>query len=248
MDVRGRTALITGGATGIGKCCAQRLADLGARVAINYSRSEEEANLLVQELTLAGCNAIAVKADVSEDTAVKRMMELVLDTFRSIDIVVNNAGRTHYVDLHDLDAIQEAQWDEIFNTNVKGTFFVTRACAKELKRSKGCVINVASIAGIMGQGSSIPYAASKGALINLTKCLARSLAPNVRVNAVAPGIVKTRWVTGHEEHIERLSKGTLMERVAEAEDVADAILGLILHGDFITAQTVVVDGGYCFVT
>ncbi len=245
MDVRGKTALITGGGTGIGRACALKLSALGANVAVNYSRSAAEAEVLAAEISAAGGRAVAVKADVSKDAEVKAMAARVESEFGSIDILINNAGRTHFVDLADLDSIEESQWDEIFGTNVKGTFLTTRACAPMLKKAGGCVVSVASIAGISGKGSSLPYAVSKGAIITMTKSLARSLAPAVRVNAVAPGIVNTRWVAGKGGHVSRMSDGTLLGRVAEAEDVAEAILGLVLHGDFITGQTVVVDGGYC---
>jgi len=244
MEVKGKVALITGGATGIGRSCALKLADLGVNVAVNYSRSAREAEEVVQKLEARGVQAIAVRANVAVDDEARRMVKEIVDSFGRIDIVVNSAGRTHYIEMEDLEGVQEKHWDEIFNVNVKGAFWVTRACATELKRNKGCVVNVSSIAGFMGRGSSIPYAVSKAALINLTKCLARALAPEVRINSVAPGIVNTRWVAGREEHIRRQSEGTLLGRVAEADDVAEAILGFILHGDFITGQTLIVDGGF----
>ncbi len=244
MEVKGKVALITGGGTGIGRSCALKLGKLNAKVVVNYSRSSREASEVVRELQRMGAEAIACQANVASDSEVREMVQKVLDTWGRIDIVVNNAGRTRYIAMEDLEGVREEHWDEIFNVNVKGAFWVTRACTKELKRNHGCVVNVSSIAGYMGRGSSIPYAVSKAALINLTKCLARSLAPEVRVNAVAPGIVNTRWVEGQEEHIRRQSAGTLLGRVAEAEDVAEAILGFILHGDFITGQTLIVDGGF----
>lgn len=245
MDVKGKSVLITGGGTGIGRSCALRLAALGAKIAVNYSRSESEAEATVSEIAASGGEAFAVKADVARDAEARAMARRVVSEFGRLDVLINNAGRTHYIDMADLDAVGEDQWDEIFDTNVKGTFLVTRACASALKESGGCVVNLASIAGMLGKGSSLPYAVSKGAIITLTKALARSLAPRVRVNAVAPGIVNTRWVEGKSDHVARLSEGSLLGRVAEADDVADAIMGLVLHGDFITAQTVVVDGGYC---
>jgi 3-oxoacyl-[acyl-carrier protein] reductase len=245
MDVTGKTVLITGGCTGIGKSCALKLAALGANVAVNYSRSAGEAEETVREIAAMGRKAKAYKADIAKDAEVRSMAAQVVSEFGGIDVLVNNAGRTHYIDFADLDGVTEERWDEIFDTNVKGTFMVTRACAPALKKAGGCVVNVSSIAGISGKGSSIPYAVSKAAVINLTKGLARALAPQVRVNSVAPGIVNTRWVAGKDDHIKRMSEGTLLGRVAEADDAAEAILGLVLHGDFITGQTVVVDGGYC---
>ncbi len=244
MDAKGKVALITGAATGIGRSCALKLAGLGATVVVNYSRSRDEAEQTAREAReLGAAKTLVLKADVADDTQVRAMVEQAVKACGRIDILVNNAGRTHYVEAKDLDGVQESQWDEIFDTNVKGTFFVSRACAAELRKSRGCIINVASIAGYLGRGSSIPYAVSKAAIINLTKCLARALAPEVRVNAVAPGVVNTRWVAGQEAHVKRQSEGTLLGRVAGPDDIADPILGLILHADFVTGQTLIVDGG-----
>lgn len=171
------------------------------------------------------------------------MCERVTDRFGRIDILINNAGTTHFVALDDLDGMLEEYWDQIFAVNVKGMFFVSRACAEQLKKNKGCIINITSIAGLNGMGSSIAYAASKAAGISITKSLARVLAPDVRVNSVAPGIVLTRWVEGREDHVQRYGGDTPLGRVARPEDVADLVYGLILGGDFVTGQTVVVDGG-----
>ena len=244
MDVKGKTVLITGGGTGIGRSCALKLASLGANIVVNYSRSKGEADEVVREIEAMGALALAAQADISKDEDVRRMVRDVLDKFGSLSALINNAGRTHFVDLADLEGISEFQWDEIFDTNVKGTFLVTRACAAALKKSGGCVVNLSSIAGFSGKGSSMPYAVSKAAITALTKSLARALAPDVRVNAVAPGIVNTRWVAGQDAHIKRMSDGTLLGRVAEPDDVAESILGFILHGDFVTGQTLIVDGGY----
>ena len=128
--------------------------------------------------------------------------------------------------------------------NVKGAFYCTRAAAPHLRWSgAGLVVNVASVAAFSGIGSSMPYAASKGALITLTRSLAHGLAPDIRVNVVAPGVVKTRWVTGHEDHVERLAQDALMRRPAGADDVANVIVSLATHSTFLTGETIVVDGG-----
>ena len=244
MDIVGKTALVTGGATGIGRSCALKFASLGAKVVVNYSRSEDQARETVQEIRDLGGEALALRADVSDDSQVRAMVSRVMEEMGRLDVLVNSAGRTHYVAMDDLEGVQESQWDDIFDTNVKGTFFVTRACAPEIRRNGGCVVIISSIAGFMGRGSSIPYAVSKAALTSLTKCLARVLAPEARVNAVAPGIVNTRWVEGQAEHVARQSAGTLLGRVAEPEDVAECVLGFVVHGDFVTGQTLIVDGGF----
>jgi 3-oxoacyl-[acyl-carrier protein] reductase len=243
MDVRGKTALITGGGTGIGRAIALKLAQNGANIAVNYSRSEADAQETVRQVTALGVHADLFQANVSNNDEVVRMCERVTDRFGRIDILINNAGTTHFVALDDLDGMLEEYWDQIFAVNVKGMFFVSRACAEQLKKNKGCIINITSIAGLNGMGSSIAYAASKAAGISITKSLARVLAPDVRVNSVAPGIVLTRWVEGREDHVQRYGGDTPLGRVARPEDVADLVYGLILGGDFVTGQTVVVDGG-----
>jgi 3-oxoacyl-[acyl-carrier protein] reductase len=241
----GKVALVTGGATGIGKGCVLRLASRGADIAIIYSKSKEKAEQLVKELQENNTRAIALQADITDDIAVRKVIdEILVWSGNRLDILINNAGRTRFIAMEDLDAITRDVWDSIMDTNVLGTFQVTRACAAALKETEGSVLNVASIAGLMGKGSSMPYAVSKGALITLTKAFARVLAPNVRVNAVAPGIVMTDWVAGQEEHVRIQSKNTLLGRPAEIEDVVNTIEGFLRFGGFVTGQTLVVDGGF----
>jgi len=237
--------LVTGGATGIGRGCVLRMASHGASTVIWYAHSKDKAEQLKQEIAETyGTPCMTVQADVNDDAQVRAGVKQAVDAFGRIDVVVNNAGRTRFVAMDDLEGVTTEDWDAIMNTNVRGAFFVTRACAEQLKKNKGCVVNISSIAGFMGRGSSIPYAVSKGALINLTKCLARAMAPDVRVNSVAPGIVLTDWVAGQEEHIERQSAGTLLGRPAEVEDVVNAVDGFVQYGNFVTGQTLIVDGGF----
>jgi 3-oxoacyl-[acyl-carrier protein] reductase len=244
VEIKGKTVLITGGGTGIGRAVALKLAAEGANLVINYSRSRAEAEETLQTAReLYGINGIACQADVSQQEQVVRMVEETMATLGRIDILINNAGTTHFVSHDDLDGLLEEYWDNAFNVNVKGMFFVTRACATELKKNKGCIVNITSVAGLKGVGSSIAYAASKAAGISVTKSLARVLAPEVRVNSVAPGIVKTRWVEGKDDHVQKYGEGTPLGRVAEPEDVADLVWALIQGGDFVTGQTIVVDGG-----
>ncbi len=243
MQLKDTVAVITGGGTGIGRATAILLAGSGVKIAVNYSRSKDDAEQTVAELRELGVAAIACRADVSKDTEVRAMISEVVREFDRLDIVVNNAGTTRYVGLADLEGLTEQYWDEILAVNVKGAFFVSRAAAPELSRNKGCIVNVASIAGLHGKGSSMAYAASKAAMISLTKSLAYALAPDVRVNAVAPGIVMSRWVEGHEDHVTRASGGAPLERPAQPEDVAEGILSLIDRAKHVTGQTWVVDGG-----
>ncbi|MDD3996386.1 MAG: SDR family NAD(P)-dependent oxidoreductase [Sphaerochaetaceae bacterium] len=241
----GKVALVTGGATGLGKGCVERLAKRGANIAIIYGHSKEKALQLVKELEQNNTKAVAVQADVTDDEAVKKAVgEILTWSGNRLDILVNNAGVTRFIQMDHLDEVTRDAWDIIMNTNVLGTFQMTRACAEALKQAHGAVVNVSSIAGLMGRGSSIPYAVSKGALLTLTKAFARILAPNVRVNAVAPGVILTDWVAGQEEHIKLQTANTLLGRPAEVEDVVDAIEGFLRFGNFVTGATLVVDGGF----
>ena len=244
MDINGKTAIITGGGTGIGRAISLKLAKEGANIVINYSRSSTEAENTLKEIQSLGGNGIVIQADVSKKEQVERMYHEVISHYGGADIVVNNAGTTNFVPLDDLDGLLEEHWDNVFNVNVKGVFFVNRVFAKELRKSKGCIVNITSIAGFNGTGSSMAYAASKAAGISITKSFARVLAPEVRVNSIAPGIVKTRWVEGQDEHIRKHGDNTPLGRVATPEDVADMTWAVISGGDFVTGQTIVVDGGW----
>jgi 3-oxoacyl-[acyl-carrier protein] reductase len=241
--LQGKIALITGGGTGIGRAIALILARSGVHIALNFSRSEKDAFKTCQEIENLGVRCLTYKADVSQDDEIRLMVSQVVADYGKLDILVNNAGITHYVEHADLEGMKEEYWDDIMGVNVKGMFFCCRAVAAELKKNRGCIVNIASIAGLTGLGSSIAYAASKAAGISVTKSLARALAPEIRVNAVAPGIVQTRWVEGKEDHIARLAAGTPLGRVAGPEDIAEVAFSLIAHAGFVTGQTIVVDGG-----
>ena len=243
MEIKGKVALITGGGTGVGKGVALRLAKEGTNICINYAHSEKEAYEAKAEVEALGVKCNVYKADVSNDEEDKAMIEAILKDFGQLDILVNNAGRTHFVQHSDLDGMKSEYFDDIFALNVKGTFFMCRAAAEALKNSHGVIINITSIAGVTGLGSSIAYAASKAAEISITKSLARVLAPDVRVIGVAPGIVLTRWVEGHADHIDKLAGETPLQKVAEPADIAQTVYALIAHADFVTGQNLIVDGG-----
>jgi len=241
--LKGKTALITGGGTGIGRSIAVRLAHEGVNVTINYSCSEKDALETRSEVEALGVRGIVCKADVANDEQVRGMVGKTIEEFGRLDILVNNAGVTYFVDHDDLEGLREEHWDHIMGVNVKGIFHCCRASSTELKRRKGCIINITSVAGLTGRGSSIAYAASKAAAISVTKSLARVMAPEVRVNGIAPGIVKTRWVEGQEEHIRRYAGRTPLGRIAGPEDVSEVAYSLIAHLKFVTGQIIVVDGG-----
>ena len=244
MSKQERVALVTGGATGIGRACCLRLAEQGIAVAVNYSRSEVEAKQTAEEIGGRGGRAMICRANVADDEAVRKMVAAVEDELGGLDILVNNAGTTHFVEHKDLDGLSGEMWDEILGVNLKGTFFCSRAAIGCMKRrGGGAIVNVASVAGIAGAGSSIAYAASKGGMITLTKSLARAFAPEIRVNAVAPGPVETRWLVGHEDMVERALAVTPMKRAASPEDIADAVVFLATGTSLMTGQCLVVDGG-----
>jgi 3-oxoacyl-[acyl-carrier protein] reductase len=238
-----RVALVTGAATGIGRAVAWRLAERGFAVTVNYSKSKTEAEETADGVRSRGANAFVYAADVADDTAVRAMVERTTAEFDALDVLINNAGTTHFIPHTDLEALTDQVWDEILDVNLKGTFYACRAAMPHLKARKGAIVNVASVAGLAGSGSSIAYAASKGAVITLTKSLARAFAPEVRVNAVAPGPVQTRWLADHQDMVEQAMKVTPLKRPATAEDIADTILFLADTATLITGQVLVIDGG-----
>jgi 3-oxoacyl-[acyl-carrier protein] reductase len=238
-----RVALVTGSATGIGRSAAWRLAERGLAVVVNYSRSKAEAEETADGVRARGAKVLVHAADVADDSAVRAMVARTVAEFGGLDLLVNNAATTHFVPHTDLEALTAEVWDEILDVNLKGTFFACRAAMPGLKARRGNIVNVASVAGVAGSGSSIAYAASKGAVITLTKSLAKAFAPEVRVNAVAPGPVQTRWLADHQDMVEQAMKATPLKRPATAEDIADVIVFLAEVATLMTGQVLIVDGG-----
>lgn len=248
MELSGKTAIVTGAAVGVGRETALALARRGANVVVNYSRSEAEARQTAANVEALGVDALLVRANVSRDAEVRDMVAQAVRRFAGVDILVNNAGITHFIDFKDLEAATEAVWDRILAVNVKGVFFCSRAVVPHMqRRGAGCIVNVASVAGIAGTGSSIPYCASKAAVINLTMTFAQTFGPEIRVNCVAPGYVDTRWHEarpgGSESVRGVVASLTPLKRVCGPEDVAQAVVSLIEGADMVTGQTLVVDGG-----
>jgi 3-oxoacyl-[acyl-carrier protein] reductase len=244
MATTTRAALVTGSATGIGKAAALRFARLGFAVAVNYSKSEAEARETYDEVRALGVPALLLKCNVADEAAVRDMVEACRREWGGIDVLVNNAGMTRFVEHHDLAGLTGEIWDEIFAVNVKGTYFCCRAAIPVMQaRGGGAIVNVTSVAGIVGLGSSMAYAASKAALNCLTKSLARAFGPTIRVNAVAPGPVLTRWLAGHRHRVEEFVKATPLGRAATPDDIADVIAFLATDAKLMTGQVVVVDGG-----
>lgn len=249
MQLASKNAIVTGSAVGVGRATALELAKRGANVVVNYSRSEQEAKEAVAEIQKLGAKALLVRADVSRDDEVRSMVQRTLDAFGGVHVLVNNAATTAFVNFADLDGLTEEHWDRILAVNLKGPFFCARAVAGPMKAAgEGAIVNIASVAGIRAIGSSIAYAASKAGLINLTIALARVLAPEVRVNCVAPGFIDTRWLRQglgefYDVAKQRTAEQTPLGRVASPEDVAQVVMSLIESAEFVTGQTITVDGG-----
>jgi 3-oxoacyl-[acyl-carrier protein] reductase len=247
MKLTGKVALITGGGTGIGRAISLSFASEGAVVVINYSKSESDAAKTAADVQTSGGKSSTVKADVSSDKQVRSMVSQVIEKWGRLDILVNNAGFTRFIDHANLEAMEEEIWDNIFAVNLKGVFFCCRAVAPAMKKQgSGRVINIASVAGITGNGSSIAYCASKAGVISVTKSLARVLAPEATVNAIAPGLIDTRWLDGvarADAMRQNFQNAALLKRVGTPEDIAEVALSMAADWGFVTGQVVVVDGG-----
>jgi 3-oxoacyl-[acyl-carrier protein] reductase len=240
----GKVALVTGGGTGVGRATVLQLAARGMHVAVNYSRSRDDAESASAAARLLGVRAIPVACDVSDDAAVREMLRLCQRELGRLDVVVNNAGTTHFVNHGDLEGLTEDMWDRILAVNLKGPFFVCRAAIPLLRQGGGgAIVNVASVAGVAGSGSSIAYAASKGGLITMTKSLAKAFAPEIRVNAVCPGVILSRWLEDHQDMIDAAIKITPLHRASTTDDIADVVVFLACDTSMMTGQALVVDGG-----
>jgi 3-oxoacyl-[acyl-carrier protein] reductase len=250
MNLEGKAAVVTGGGTGVGRETALELARRGCAVIVNYSRSKGDAEQTAADVSASGVRGIAMQADVRDDAACRRLIATAVREFGRIDVLVNNAGVTSFIKHVDLDAVGLDDWNRIFSTNVIGAFQCARAARDALLASgSGEIVNVSSVAGLAGTGSSIPYCASKAALNNLTVTLARVFAPNVRVNAVAPGFITTRWLKdglGDESYVEikKLTEDrVLLHQVCTPQDVAGAIINIITGPDLMTGNIIPLEGG-----
>jgi 3-oxoacyl-[acyl-carrier protein] reductase len=240
----GRTALVTGGAKGIGRACCLRLAEAGADVAINYLTSDRQAHQTADKVRQAGGRSHLVRADVSSPEQVTSMVDNVHGSLGPIDLLVNNAGVFHYVS-HEQTTL--GVWRRTLDVNLTGAYLVTWAVKQSMiERGFGRIVNIASIAGLQARPMSIAYAASKAGMIGLTKSVAEALAPhNIRVNAIAPGLIDTEILTGvSPDRIDAIIQSTPLGRIGRAVDVADAVLFLLSEeSSFMTGQTLVVCGG-----
>jgi 3-oxoacyl-[acyl-carrier protein] reductase len=247
MDLKGKVALVTGGGTGLGRVISLTLAREGVDVAIAYSRSESEATETVGELRALGSRSLAIRADVSQSADVKAMVDRVMSEYGRIDVLVNNAGYTVFVPFEDLEGISEADWDRIMAVNVRGPWLCSKAVAPIMKhQGNGRIIQTTSVSGLRAGGSSLAYTVSKAAETQLTRGLAMALAPEITVNAIAPGLIDTRWGRAWgEDALKRGIEGAPLKRLPTLEDCAAAVL-MMIKNDSMTGQSIVVDAGRHF--
>ena len=244
-----KAALVTGAASGIGRAAALALARAGYDVAINYSSSEKAAGETAAAAGKLGANTVLFRCDVSDEAGVRAMLGTVEEKFGRLDVLINNAGTTAQWKPKDLESLSLEEWDRVFAVNVRGLFQVTRAAVPLLRAARGCIVNTASIVGLRPGPQPLPYAASKAAVVNLTKTLAWNLGPEIRVNAVAPGWMEGEWMQRmlkdkYEDLMGKRAKATPLRRCVTAEDVAETMMSLIQSNRFVTGEVIVIDGGF----
>lgn len=245
----GRVALVTGASSGIGAATALRLARAGCHVAVSYRNNSAGGEKVARECEALGIGALSVRGDVASDADCRSVVAEVTGRWGRLDFLINNAGMTRFAEARDMDALSAEDFSAIFGVNVTGAYQMTRASRAALAEAGGAVVNVSSHSGFSGIGSSIAYAASKGALNTLTKSLARALAPEIRVNAVCPGFVDTDWMApklGTEELVAFKGKAAgiaPLKRVPSADEVASAIAFLALDAPSVTGTLMIIDSG-----
>jgi 3-oxoacyl-[acyl-carrier protein] reductase len=246
-DLTGKTALVTGGASGIGFATARMLAKFGATVAINFLEDDPRGPEAVNKLIDEGCHAIMAPGSVGDaDGAEKMVLKAVADLGR-LDLLVNNAGTpgtNRRIAPPELELITEDLWNLLLNVNLLGVFRCAKAAAPALTEAHGAIVNTASIAGLGRAGSSLAYSATKAGVVSLTQNLARALGPNVRVNAIAPGAVDSSWMVewSNQERQQSIERAVLKRR-CHPEDLAEVIVFLGFGAAMVTGQTITVDGG-----
>ncbi len=246
-DLKGRNALVTGGGSGIGLAAVTMLANAGASVAMNYLPGDALAEKSLASLKEQGLNVIGAPGSVAEPKIAEMMVESAVSELGGLNFLVNNAGTpatSEPIPPSELERMDETFWNKILETNLLGPFRCSKAAAPALKNAHGAIVSTASIAGMGTQGSSIAYAASKGALVNMTRSLARGLGPEVRVNAVAPGHVDTPWTASWPDERKRESETkAVLKRRCKPDDIAEVMVFLLVGAAMVTGQTIIVDGG-----
>jgi 3-oxoacyl-[acyl-carrier protein] reductase len=255
MATQRGSALVTGAASGIGQAAAVALARQGFDVAINYSSNEAGARATAEQVEATGARSLVLRCDVSDDEAVRRMLDEIGEQFGGkLDALINNAGTTVPNEPTDWDGVTPEAWDRVFAVNVRGLWQVTRAARRLLEAAPApAIVNTCSIAGLRPGPQPFPYAASKAAVANLTRTLAGALGPKIRVNAVAPGWIEGEWMQrtlaeNYEGLMARRARYTPLKRVATFEDVAETMVNLIVSNHFVTGEIVIIDGGFANTT
>jgi 3-oxoacyl-[acyl-carrier protein] reductase len=248
-DLKGKVALITGASSGIGAATARLLAQRGCAVAINFSKSRAAAEIVKTECEKLGAEAFLVPGDVAEDADCRRIVDATVTHFGRLDYLVNNAGTTKFVAHKDLAGLSAADFQRVYAVNTIGPFQMVRAAEPYLRATKGAVVNVSSVAGVYGTGSSLAYVASKAALNGLTLSLARVLGPEVRINAVCPGFVEGEWLkAGMGEATYNAAQAawianTPLQTTNRPEDIAESILFFLVSAVNVTGETLLIDSG-----
>ena len=239
--LRDKVAIVTGSSSGIGESIARALAGEGAHVVVNSATSVDAGQAVAKALPH---DAIYVQADVADPDSCPRLVDAAVDKWGRLDILVNNAGTTKVIPHDDLDAVTDEVFQRILEVNVLGTWRMIRTAAPHLRvgPDAGSIVNITSLAGVRPSGSSVPYAVSKAGLNHMTRLLAKSLGPDIRVNAVAPGLIATPWTADWDLAHDRVAKTAPLRRTGTPEDIAEATLGLLLS-TYATGQVLTVDGG-----
>ena len=244
-----KVAIVTGSARGIGESTALMLAQRGYNITVNYASSVDEAKDTVMQCEAVGVEVLLIQGDIANDKDCRQIVDETMAKWGRLDVLINNAGTTTYVNHTNLEALTPEVWERTFSVNVFGTFQMVRAAEKALRASgNGAIVNVGSIAGVAGIGSSIAYAASKGAVNTMTLSLARVLAPEVRINTICPGFVGTKWQQdgqgdGYDEYVKGVEKNTPQQHACTAEDIAESVVQMVEGHRFMTGETILVDAG-----
>ena len=250
-DLKGKVAIVTGSSSGVGAATAQLLASLGCNLVINYNSNSAGADAVASECECRGVETLTIRANIASDADCRVLADQARQKWGRIDILVNNAGTTKFMHHANLDGLSAEDFQKIYGVNVIGAYQMVRAVSDQMKSqaSGGAIVNVASIAGVAGIGSSIAYAASKGAMITMTLSLARVLGPSIRVNVVCPGFIEGEWLKeglgeeGYKRAYEAAKEGAPLGVTATADTVADSILYFITGPQVVTGESIIVDGG-----
>jgi len=248
MELQGTVAIVTGGNGGLGQRICHALAQAGSHIAVVYTQSQAQAQEVAGQLRQTGVQAEAMACDVTHPQQVQQLVSQVVQTFGRVDILVNDAAYNIWIAFQDLDAMTYEEWQKILDVNLTGPMLCIKAVTPIMRQQgNGRIVNIASIAGLMPSGSSIPYAVSKAGLIHLTRCMAVGLAPQVLVNCIAPGYLEGTRATSNLDlnFQEQAKQGALLKRAADKDDIADQVVALC-RTDSITGQTLVIDSGRFF--